>query len=929
MKRYLLVILFLVLAASGIYMYLSKGDIALFNDSLSYSAVPVSSPFFLEVSSARDLSPSHPVLGELEAAGIGKSWFQFLHDADSVIVQHDHLPKSFLNNPFILAYGVSGRNQLVPLIIRKAESSGQQKMAEDFLHALYPENRFVYSKKEYGQFIINEINRGSSTGPLYYSFADGLLLISPRSILVEQSIRQMENPGLQKNHFFREVNRTVGTKGISLFINHQHIQGFFGNILNRTSVEKVDEFGSVLRLQPVALASKFKDYAGWSGLDFKVGNNQVLISGISAADDSLNHFLAVFQDQQPVRVKAEDMLPQNTAFFCVYAFSGKKSFFEGLENFFAHSPDYYHREERMKRFDNGMRADVRKVFGELAGDEVVVAATTIPVNPQNKTVYFIMNTHGKTGAETQFIKLLENYAGRTGTELSELKSDFKVDNELSFPVYKFPYPSFPGLWLGSPFTMAEARFVSFIDSYMVFSNSEKGLHEYLRNMVLGTTLAKDLRYQGFKSSASNRANIHVFVDVNKIYGYRKELFAESVVKPVDIREESIRKFGMINWQVLREKQRFNNNLAIAYLPNDVMEAQTTWQSMIGSNIIIKPQITTNPLLTSDHEIVFQDEQHNLVQVSSSGRIRWSIPVSGPVLSEIHQIDYFKNGRFQYLFNTAGKIYLIDRNGNNVQGFPITLASPATNGISVFDYDKNRNYRYFVACDDRKIHVFDHAGKPLKGWKFETTENLVVSPVQHFKVEGKDYIVFKDKSKIYMLDRQGDVRLAPSVKFENSGNPLSLYIKDKPRIVATDITGKVYYIYFDGKTEERKTARFSGNHFFTVDDLDGNGVADFVFIDGNELTVMDEKGKRLFSKKHSNIIKHMPRIYSFSQDLKKVGVVDATLNRIYLYDPAGKLHDGFPLQGNSEFSIGKLSNNSDKVNLLVGSEGGLLFNYTLN
>jgi hypothetical protein len=583
----------------------------------------------------------------------------------------------------------------------------------------------------------------------------------------------------------------------------------------------------------------------------------------------------------------------------------------------------------MKRFDRGMRADVRKVFGEIVRDEVVVAATTIPVDPQNKTVYFILNTHGKASAEAQLNKLLENYAGRAGTEMSELKTSFNVDTEVSFPVYKFPYPSFPGLWLGSPFTMADARFVSFIDNYMVFSNTEKGLHEYLRNLVLGTTLSKDSRYQGFKTGTSSRANIHVFVDINKIYGYRKELFAESVVKPVDVREENIRKFGMMNWQVLREKNQYNNNLALAYLPNEGKEAQTTWQSMIGSNVISKPQITVNPLLINDSEIVFQDEQHNLVQVSSSGRIRWSIPVSGPVMSDIHQIDFFKNGRFQYLFNTAGKIYLIDRNGNNVEGFPITLASPATNGVSVFDYDKNRNYRYFVACDDRKIHVFDHAGKPIKGWKFETTEKQVVTPVQHFKVEGKDYIVFKDKSQIYLLDRQGEIRFTPSARFENSVNPLSVYMKEKPRIVATDVTGKVFYIYFDGTTEERKTARFSETHYFAVDDLDGNGIADFIFIDGNELSVMDENGKKLFSKKHSNMLNHTPRIYSFSANLKKIGVVDAALNRIYLYDHDGKLHEGFPLQGNSEFSIGKLSANSDKVNLVVGSEGGLLYNYTLN
>ncbi|MGC9353495.1 MAG: hypothetical protein ACP5D9_06640, partial [Mariniphaga sp.] len=71
------------------------------------------------------------------------------------------------------------------------------------------------------------------------------------------------------------------------------------------------------------------------------------------------------------------------------------------------------------------------------------------------------------------------------------------------------------------------------------------------------------------------------------------------------------------------------------------------------------------------------------------------------------------------------------------------------------------------------------------------------------------------------------------------------------------------------------------------------------------------------------------IYTFAADLKKVGVSDATANRIYLFEPNGKLHQGFPLQGNSEFSIGKLSDGSTGLNLIVGSQGGKLYNYTLN
>jgi hypothetical protein len=61
----------------------------------------------------------------------------------------------------------------------------------------------------------------------------------------------------------------------------------------------------------------------------------------------------------------------------------------------------------------------------------------------------------------------------------------------------------------------------------------------------------------------------------------------------------------------------------------------------------------------------------------------------------------------------------------------------------------------------------------------------------------------------------------------------------------------------------------------------------------------------------------------------VGVVEAAANRIYLFNPDGKQHEGFPLQGNTEFSIGKLSDNVTGLSLIVGSEGGKLYNYSLN
>jgi hypothetical protein len=930
MKRNLIVvvILLLVLAAGGIYFYFSGKEMPFQRDTSVYKGIPVSAPFFFEFSSAKAVNMSHPVIHELTEAGIGHSWFNFLSKTDSLITNSDNLPKSLLNSSFILTYGFAGRNQLIPLIIRKAEGGTQHQM-EVFLNTMYPPSAFPYHHRDYGKHTITEISGKHSQGPIYYSFAGGLLLVSPNSIIIEQVIRQMATPGILKNPYFREVNKRTGSQGISFFINHANLNGFFGNILNRNVTERIDEFGSTVRYQPASQAAKFREYAGWSQLGFRFGNNVLNLNGISAADDSLNHFLPVFEGQQSVRFRAEEVLPQNTSFFCSFSFSDKKTFFERLEEFFAHSPQYYHREERMKRFDGGMRSNLRKAFQEMVRDEVIVATTAIPVNPENKTVYFIAHTSSRSGAEDQLKKLLSNYALRTGTDAEQLTSQFSVDGELHFPVYRFPYPSFPGLWMGSPFSMVNARFVTFYDNFMVFSNTEQGLHEYLRNMVLGTTLAKNARYQQFRQQSSNRANMNVFIDVNKAYGLRTEIFPASLLKLMEDKEESIRRFGMLNWQVQRNKGFFHNALAISYLTDFGEEAHTAWQSVIGNNISVKPQLVVNHSDAASREIIFQDSQNMLYHVSGTGRVRWSIKLQGPVMGEIHQIDYYQNGRLQYLFNTREKIYLIDRNGKNVAHFPVDLRSPATNGLNVFDYHNNRNYRYFVAGEDKKIYAYDQAGKIVSGWTFDKTEHEVTTPVQYFRVDGKDYIVFKDKSKIYILDRQGDTRVSPTVRFNNSGNRLVLSLIGNPKIIGTDTNGKVYYVYFDGKVEERKTSRFSENHFFAVDDLDGNGVLEFVFVDGSELTVIDEKGKKLFSRKLNNPVRYQPNIYTFSPNLKKIGVVDAITNRIYLFNPDGKQHEGFPLQGNSEFSIGKLSESATSLSLIVGSEDGMLYNYSLN
>jgi hypothetical protein len=930
MKRNLILLLIILLAFAAGFIYFTKDEPFFAKETSMHKAVPLSAPVFVEFSGLKSIPIDNPILKEYIETGNENLLLNKVAKIDSLIQNNKEIQNNLRNESFILAFDFVGENEAFPLIISKAENSNKQKTIESFLAILYSTNTSLYEEREYSKHKIKTIKTEQSKNELHFCFTDGLFLASPKSLLIEQCIRQLNTQSIFDNSFFSQVNKTVSSQSeISWYVNHQTFPDFASLWLNNNTTKTINEFGETVHNNVKNEFNNLNNFAAWSELDLKIKENEILFNGISIADDSLNHFLSVFEGQEPVRFQADQILPKNTSFFTSYSFSNKSLFFEKLENYFSHTSSYYKREDRIKKIEAGFRTNFKKTFQEFLKDEVIVATTSIPTDSHKKTTLFILQTTGKTNAENQLSNLLSAYSKRKDIELTSLTSGFEVDDETRFTVYHFPYPSFPGIWLGKPFGIAQANYAVFYENYLVFSNTEKGLHEYLHNMVLESTLTKDIKYLKFKKNTVSRANINSYINVNRIFSLNKEIFNSKVSKNIEIQKEYLRKFQAINWQVVCENGISFNSINLSFNSISEEEAQTTWQSNIGQEINKKPQLVTNHKDKNNNEIVLQDVQNNLHLVSNEGCVRWSKAISETILGKIHQIDYFKNGRLQYLFNTRSKLFLIDREGNNVAHFPIDFLSPATNGVSVFDYDNNRNYRFFIACENKKVYAYSNEGKIITGWKFGKTDYPVSTPIQHFRVNNKDYIVFNDPSRVYIQNRRGETRVKTEAKLEYSNNPLILNLNGTPKIVASDKTGQVFYLFFNGKYAKKKTAKFSENHFFTVDDINGNGIPDFVFVDGKELKVMDENGKKLFSKKFKNEIQNQANLYSFSSKVKKIGIVEKSANRIHLFDSTGKLHEGFSLQGNSEFSIGKISKNSGQLNLIVGSKGGDLYNYTLN
>ena len=89
-----------------------------------------------------------------------------------------------------------------------------------------------------------------------------------------------------------------------------------------------------------------------------------------------------------------------------------------------------------------------------------------------------------------------------------------------------------------------------------------------------------------------------------------------------------------------------------------------------------------------------------------------------------QLTFYKNNKYQCIFNTNSNLHIIDRNGNYVENYPIKLPVKTKIGHSLFDYNNKKKYRIIVVGDDNMIYNFDKFGKKVVGWKYKKQNNRI-------------------------------------------------------------------------------------------------------------------------------------------------------------------------------------------------------------
>ena len=509
---------------------------------------------------------------------------------------------------------------------------------------------------------------------------------------------------------------------------------------------------------------------------------------------------------------------------------------------------------------------------------------------KNQTEVFV----GRMNDPSAVIKFMDRQASKMGVVASQ--------NAQGYTLYDLGKSSFIADTFGDDFKGMKRCCYAIVDQYLVMAASMDAIKEVIAGYRSGRTLDLNEGFRGFQQNMLESANITFF---------------------------EVKNDGMEALQLASSKDLVYVNICLSQGAEVKSENNIRWKVNLDAPLEGKPYIVESQSGSNKDVVVF-DRTNTMYFIDSNGAILWKKQLDEAPMSGVFTVDAVNNGQTQLLFNTAHTIQLIDRHGNNLAGYPMQLPFEATNGLSVFDYNGNRDYRILLCGADRLLYNYNIRGVEVEGWNRHRAEDQVRQPVQHLVADNKDYLIVADVSGgVRILDRQGRIRIPLTSDMQKSPRS-DIYTNatnaKKGLFLTSDKEGKLLYITADGAMNRTDFGAYTEKHFFLYEDFNGDQDPDFIYLDGQDLMVFDRYKKELFSHHFDVEITTKPVFYRISRSKRLLGVVSEKAREITLIDRKGRMIVNSGLVGETPFAVGSLHGDQE-INLITGV-GNALFNYAI-
>ena len=353
------------------------------------------------------------------------------------------------------------------------------------------------SSYQYDNTKVYTVSFDSTSTHIFYSIINNMFVASKARVLVQSSIGQIiANESLLKNKSFALVyNSSNKEKPVNIFLNYKTIPKFLSFFTSKKYYKSISQSNKL---------------ANWAELDLSLKNNDLLLNGFITTDSLSDNFLKLFSNQEPVSMNIHEVIPSNASIIVSIGFSNPELYRQTYEDCLKKDGSYDSYKKNKNELDSLCNDDVEKTFYDIIDKEMCLVLIGNTAEQLKDNAFAVLNTKSRHLAEEKIIGMLDVYSQKNGITFQTLKSQIKIDNEISYDIYRLPSSGIPKQLFGNFFLWTDANYITFYENYIIMGNSVSSLTEYIKSLVLNKTLKTDGKFKLFTENLPDTYNFLVY-----------------------------------------------------------------------------------------------------------------------------------------------------------------------------------------------------------------------------------------------------------------------------------------------------------------------------------------------------------------------------------------------------------------------------------
>ena len=527
---------------------------------------------------------------------------------------------------------------------------------------------------------------------------------------LSQGLSVMGNPGFAKA-------AEAAVRSDLLFVSYAQAKPLFSSVFNRKYFKETygnPEYSAIY----TARAAYTGTLAQWSV--FSVGMEDsapMALNGIHVFEDDASEFMSVLMESTGGISQISTILPSYTYYALSLPMSDSEAYVEAYMAYLDSKqalPKYNKTQKELQKRDTLSPAE----FVRRIGVKEVAIATF--------------------GNQSSPLKVNLVKIGRQDTVIFR-GTGVKAFKEYAPEVHKFAFPGHIAAVYGEYFQLVDESHFTYVDGWLI-TGSRTAVQEFQSGRAGEYTLSQYMADAGKDDLIARDGTVlAAYLDLGADEGTLAKILNEPVAGILKGFSKGVEYAPMVMTSYKKRGKVMTDivayNLSMERVKAPEFERDT---------VVVIP---TGPFRVKNSgtglmNLFYQNSSGAICLKEEGGQGLWGVPFGKPLCGTAHTVDYYANGKLQILFGSGSSIYLIDRLGRFVTGFPIDLGKEILLGPDVYDFNGTNAYNIMVLHKDKTIEMYNLKGQKPASWKGIALQETIKGLPERIEVGGRTYWIVR-------------------------------------------------------------------------------------------------------------------------------------------------------------------------------------------